>query len=68
MTANKLLNELTRELNEISLPHMAEALNKVYHSGQYDQLDHLSLLQEIVEPEYAAKVGNRIENRLVKPT
>ena len=66
MTANKLLNELTLELNEISLPHMAEALNKVYRSGQYDQMDHLSLLQEIVEPEYTAKLGNRIENRLVK--
>ena len=40
------INELVDELNELKLPNMASALDALYHSGSFDHLDGISLLEQ----------------------
>ena len=58
------INELVDELNELKLSNMASALDTLYHSGSFDHLDGVSLLEQAVEPEYQAKTSQRFQNRL----
>ncbi len=58
------INELVDELNELKLPNMASSLDSLYHSHAFDQLDGVSLLEEIIEPEYQSKTSQRFQNRL----
>ena len=39
------INELVDELNELKLSNMASALDTLYHSGSFDHLDGVSLLE-----------------------
>ena len=58
------INELVDELIELKLSNMASALDLLYHSGSFDHLDGVSLLEQVVEPEYQAKTSQRFQNRL----
>ena len=58
------INELVDELNELKLSNMAGALDSLYHSGSFDHLDGVSLLEQVKEPEYQAKTSQRFQNRL----
>lgn len=58
------INELVDELNELKLPNMAASLDAMYHSGTFDTLDALSLLEQVIEPEYQNKMSQRLQNRL----
>ena len=44
------INELVDELNELKLSNMAAALDSLYHSGSFDHLDGVSLLEQVIEP------------------
>jgi len=66
ITGNKLVNGIIDQLNEISLPRMASALQALYKSDQYNKLDHISFLNEILAPEYNARLDTRLINRLAK--
>ena len=66
MTGNKMLNGLVDDLNAISLSQMASALQELYRSEHYNELDHISFLSEILAPEYSARMDKRISNRLLK--
>ena len=64
ITGNKLVNGLVDNLNELALPKMASALQAIYKSERYNLLDHISFLNEILTPEYNAKMESRLNNRL----
>lgn len=64
ITGNKMVGEIASELIEISLPNMATALQTIYHSDDYNKMDHLSFLNAILTPEYDAKMEKRLSNRL----
>lgn len=66
ITGNKMLNVLVDDLNAISLPQMASALQELYRSERYNELDHISFLSEILTPEYNCRMGKRLSNRLLK--
>lgn len=64
LTGNNLLNTLVDELNDLGLPNMAATLDALYHSERFLNLDHLTLIGELIGPEYREKVSKRINNRL----
>ena len=64
LTGETLTNTLVDELNDLGLPNMAATLDALYHSERFLQLDHLSLIAELIEPEYHDKISKRINNRL----
>ena len=64
MTKLERINELVDELNELKLPNMAASLDALYHSGSFDDLDAVSMLEQVVEPEYQGKTSQRFQNRL----
>lgn len=58
------INELIDELNELKLAGMAASLDALYHSGSFDELDNVSLLEQIIGPEYQGKTSQRFQSRL----
>ena len=55
---------LVEELNEIKLYSMAQALGTMYRSKQFDTIDRIELLRQIIDPEYESKTSKQYENRL----
>lgn len=55
---------LVDELNELRLFGMAASLEALYHSPDFNDLDRISFLQKLIEPEYEAKTSLRYKNRL----
>lgn len=55
---------LVDELNELNLFNMSAALEDVYNSPEFENLDHLSLIRKLIDAEYAVKIGQRYKNRL----
>ena len=64
ITGNKMLNGLVDDLNAISLSQMASALQELYRSERYNELDHISFLREILMPEFNSRMEKRLFNRL----
>ena len=64
LTGEALTNTLVDELNDLGLPNMAATLDSLYRSERFLNLDHLSLIAELIEPEYQDKVSKRVNNRL----
>ena len=64
LTGEALTNALVDELNDLGLPNMAATLDALYRSERFLKLDHLSLIAELIEPEYQDKVSKRVNNRL----
>ena len=58
------INELVDALNELKLPNMAASLDTLYHSGAFYDLDPVSFLEQVIEPEYQSKTSQRFQNRL----
>lgn len=58
------INELVDELNELKLSNMAASLDALYHSGSFDDLDAVSLLEQMIGPEYQSKTSRRFQGRL----
>lgn len=58
------IRRLIEELREIKLGHMAGALEDLYGSKDFDSIDRLSFLEQIIGPEYEAKTNTQYENRL----
>lgn len=52
LTGEALTNTLVDELNDLGLPNMAAPLDSLYRSERFLNLDHLSLIAELIEPEY----------------
>jgi len=64
MTKSERINELTDQLYELNLPHMASTLDVLYHSKGFDSMDRISLLEELIEQEYQEKTSQKFQNRL----
>lgn len=64
LTGKKLFHTLFTELNEMGLPGMSAALDEMYRSPQFHELDPLTAIAKLVEPEYQKKMNKRIRNRL----
>ena len=64
LTGNTLLNTLVDELNELGLPNMASELDKLYAAPGFLEMDRLTLISELISPEYKDKISKRINNRL----
>lgn len=64
MKKRNSINRLVEELHEIKLVRMAGALEDLYISSDFDSVDHLTLLEQIIEPEYEARIAKQYENRL----
>lgn len=58
------INELVDELNELKLGCMAASLDSLYHSKSFDELDAVSLLEQVIGPEYQNKTSQSFQNRL----
>ena len=48
----------------MKLGGMAASLDTLYHSGSFDELDAVSLLEQVIGPEYQNKTSQRFQNRL----
>lgn len=64
MYRNEKISFLIDSLNELGLGIMASSLDSLYHSKEFLDLDHLSLLSSMIEPEYEARVSRRLSSRL----
>ena len=64
MYRNEKISFLIDSLNELGLGIMASSLDSLYHSQEFLDLDHLSLLSSMIEPEYEARVSRRLISRL----
>ena len=57
LTGKSLLSTLTDELAEMGLRSMAAALEEMYHSPNFPELDPLSAITRLIEPEYQQKMN-----------
>ena len=64
MTKQQRIRELSDQLNELQLPSMAASLDALFHSKTFDELDRVALLEQLIEPEYQAKISQKFQNRL----
>lgn len=63
-TGNNLLITLEDQLNELGLPNMAAELDRLYTAPGFLEMDHLTLISNLISPEYNDKVSKRLNNRL----
>ena len=64
MRKNDRIEDIASCLQELKLSTMADALQNLYHSKRFDDVDHVTLLDEIIGAEYDARVSQQFENRL----
>ena len=55
---------LVDELNELKLFNMSAALEDIYNSPEFENLDRLSLIGKLIDAEYDVKISKRYKNRL----
>lgn len=63
-TGKELLTIISAELKDLGLPQMSSALESLYKSERFLEIDHMTFLAELIEPEYQDKISKRINNRL----
>ena len=66
MKKNERISELVNELKELKLNCMASSLDSLYHTKDFGELDAISLLEQVIEPEYQNKTSQTFQNRLKK--
>ena len=64
MYRNEKVAPLINALNELGMPMMAATLDGLYRSKNFLEMDHLSLLTAMIEPEYSAHTTKKLNNRL----
>ena len=64
MYRNEKVAPLIDALNELGMPLMASTLDGLYRSKNFLEMDHLSLLTAMIEPEYRAHTTKKLNNRL----
>lgn len=64
MYRNEKVAPLIDALNELGMPLMAATLDGLYRSKNFLEMDHLSLLTAMIEPEYSAHTTKKLNNRL----
>lgn len=51
MKKHEEIHRLIEELRELKLAHMAGALEDLYSSKNFDSIDRLAFLEQLIEPE-----------------
>ena len=64
LTGTVLINELVDELNELKLSTMAATLDDLYHKPGVLEMDRLTLIAELIGPQFQEKVSTTLKNRL----
>lgn len=64
ITGESIVNQLVDEMNDIGMPNMAATLDMIYHSKRFLEMDHLTLMSELIGAEYEDKINKRVNNRL----
>lgn len=64
LTGTALVNELIDELNELKLSTMAATLDNLYHKPDFLEMDRLTLIAELIGPQFQEKVSTTLKNRL----
>ena len=64
LTRTVLINELVDELNELKLSTMAATLDDLYHKPGFLEMDRLTLIAELIGPQFQEKVSTTLKNRL----
>ncbi|UWP55935.1 ATP-binding protein [Roseburia intestinalis] len=64
LTGTALMNELVDELNELKLSTMAATLDDLYHRPGFLEMDRLTLIAELIGPQFQEKVSTTLKNRL----
>lgn len=64
VTGKQLVTTLTTELTEMGLKGMACSLEEMYRAPDFLELDSLSAIAKLIEPEYQAKANKKLTNRL----
>ena len=64
MKKNENIRQLADELREIKLHIMADALEELFASKDFDSIDRLDFLHRIIGPEYESKTAKAYEGRL----
>ena len=62
------INEITRNLREMKLPAMAEALNQLFLSADFSTYSSLELVDTIVNEEKMSRKNHTVEKRLKQAT
>ena len=60
LTGIELMNELVDELNELKLSTMAATLDDLYHKPEFLEMDRLTLIAELIGPQFQEKVSTCI--------
>ena len=60
LTGTTLINEL----NELKLSTMAVTLDDLYHKPGFLEMDRLTLIAELIGPQFQEKVSTTLKNRL----
>ena len=64
LTGTALINELVDELNELKLSTMAATLDDLYHKPGFLEMDRLTLIAELIGPQFQEKINTTLKNRL----
>ena len=64
LTGTELMNELVDELNELKLSTMAATLDDLYRKPGFLEMDRLTLIAELIGPQFQEKVSTTLKNRL----
>ena len=64
MKKNNEIMRLVDQLNEISFGKMADALEDLFQSKDFDSLDRVSFLDRIISPEYESRIDKKIAGRI----
>ena len=64
LTGTKLMNELVDVLNELKLSTMAATLDDLYHRPGFLEMDRLTMIAELIGPQFQEKVSITLKNRL----
>lgn len=63
-TGDALLLDIEAQMQDIGLPLMARKLDQIYRFPDYLTRDKLSLISDILAPEYQDKTSKRLNNRM----
>lgn len=64
LTGTELMNELVDELNELKLTKMAATLDELYHHPGFLEMDRLTLIAELIGPQFQERISTTLKNRL----
>lgn len=64
LTGKHLVATLTAELTEMGLRGMASALEEMYNAPDFLEMDSLSVIANLIEPEYQSEATKKLTSRL----